>query len=83
MAHTIKQKIAAALEARGYSRVVGRSRKFATYELPDQERIACKIFLGKSGSCRTGDTIKESHPVPDSTKLQLIRQGDQILEGRT
>ena len=89
MAHTIKQKIAAALEARGYTRVEGRSRKFSTYRRANPTpaeivtQMVSQIYLGKSGSCRTGDTIKGSHPIPDSTKLQLITQGHQILEGRT
>lgn len=79
MAHTIKEKIAAAIKARGYNQVAGRSRKFDTYHKTNPASIVYKIFLGKSGSCRTGDTISKSHPISERAKLQMILEGEKIL----
>lgn len=72
----IRDSVSAALRVRGYSWIRGQSRRYHRYRHPDDPD---DWHLGPSGSVRKGRTATESEPVPEVTKQELIREGEQLL----
>jgi hypothetical protein len=59
-------------EAKGYSVVPGRTRKFVTMEHPNREN---KIFIGKNGSLMEGKNISSvGWALTDSIKWDVLRK---------
>ncbi len=71
---TIRERLCAALEARGYTKVESRSRKYVTYTHADKpDRI---LFVGKSGALRAGKNVTESFAV-ETFKQKLLAENAQ------
>ena len=69
MPKTIRERLCAALEARGYQKVDSRSRKYINYKHVDNpDRI---LFVGKSGALRTGKNVTDSIAVENFKKKLL------------
>jgi hypothetical protein len=58
---TLQDRLCAALLARGYQEIAGRSRKFRVFEPkgPDAPN-ANKFYVGKAGAFRTGMNLTDS-----------------------
>ena len=55
---TIKEKLIAALKARGFKAVESRTRKYEVFK-GDGDKL---IFVGKAGALRIGKTVTDSIP---------------------
>lgn len=81
MATSIRDKIEAALEGRGWARdhsVRGRHKHRWTHPSMDAEAL----FLGANGACRRGSAVSRSRPVSETEKSVLIVEGEAILRAR-
>ena len=70
---TIKDRLVAALTARGFREVEGRTRKYLTFT-----KDGCSFyFVGAAGSLRKGRSVTDSHPA-DTFKAELLAEAASI-----
>lgn len=93
MTKTMKERLIAALEARGYvPRINPRGSKYGEYATGPGAKSLLKteddgavrphrILVGKAGALRfTTKSIADSIPFSDRTKLKLLAEGDAALD---
>jgi len=77
---TRRQKLIAALEARGARRVEAPTRRFVVYTHPFDKGLF--YYIGESGALRIGATASSSISFTDSPRvyLPLIAEGEAALK---
>ncbi len=80
MATSMRDKIEAALEAKGWS--LDRTYRGRKHRWNHPSIDAEPLILGANGSCRRGSNIARSRPINETEKSTLIVEGAAILKAR-